>query len=492
MLSMWLILVLCACTSVLARAPNFVVILTDDQDLELGGLTPMKNAQKLLAEQGATAKNWFVHTPVCCPSRAQMLTGRMFHNLRNRGPGGGCMHINETLVNPDTFALKFARASYRVGIFGKYLNDWDVHQRTWPPGFERFFANGGGNDEEPGGYTNPTYQDQDRVYQGHPGEYAGYGTAIIGNKSVDWLRTVAPGPQPFVLLITPKAPHIAATPAPWYQHVFSDRFAPRTPSYNFSALDHHWLVAQQGPITHNESLQIDELFRNRWRSLLSVDDIISEVVATLQAAGVLNDTYIFLTSDHGYQLGQLRLPMCKLNVYDHNTRVPFLVRGPGIRANSTFDAYGSNVDLAPTMLALAGLPWDDLDGRNMLPALLAAPAQTSTVSQTDTCHYIEYFSLGDVVRMDHLVDTQNNTYRALRCQTQTQGTFLYAQFYNLIDWQFQHVVFREFFDLVKDPFQMKNIVHQVSPTLLDTLDAQLASLFQCKGEACRTLVNLHL
>jgi membrane-anchored protein YejM (alkaline phosphatase superfamily) len=58
-----------------------------------------------------------------------------------------------------------------------------------------------------------------------------------------------------------------------------------------------------GPITHNESLQIDELFRNRWRSLLSVDDIIAEVVSTLEAANALNDTYIFLTSDHGYQVG---------------------------------------------------------------------------------------------------------------------------------------------------------------------------------------------
>jgi membrane-anchored protein YejM (alkaline phosphatase superfamily) len=56
------------------------------------------------------------------------------------------------------------------------------------------------------------------------------------------------------------------------------------------------------PITLNESLQIDELFRNRWRTLLSVDDLVGDLVATLADVGAIENTYIFFTSDHGYQV----------------------------------------------------------------------------------------------------------------------------------------------------------------------------------------------
>ena len=88
-------------------------------------------------------------------------------------------------------------------------------------------------------------------------------------------------------------------------------------------------------------------------------------MAELTKLHVIDNTYIFYTSDHGYQLGQLRLPMCKLNVYDHDIRVPFFVRGPGIAANTTFDGIGSHIDIGPTVLGLAGIASPDLDGRDL-------------------------------------------------------------------------------------------------------------------------------
>jgi hypothetical protein len=83
-------------------APNIVFFLTDDQDQKLGGsfpmhgVTPMPKTQALMVENGATAENWFIHTPICCPSRSELVTGRYYHNLKKTGTG--CMHIDEDKV----------------------------------------------------------------------------------------------------------------------------------------------------------------------------------------------------------------------------------------------------------------------------------------------------------------------------------------------------------------------------------------------------------
>jgi len=68
----------------LAAKPNIVIILTDDQDSELGGAEPLEAGSRLLKEQGAQFTNAFVTTPICCPSRASILTGRYLHNTGYR------------------------------------------------------------------------------------------------------------------------------------------------------------------------------------------------------------------------------------------------------------------------------------------------------------------------------------------------------------------------------------------------------------------------
>ena len=79
----------------------------------------MPKTKALLADKGATATNWFIHTPICCPSRAELVTGRYFHNIKRTG--GGCMHIDVDRVNNETFARPLYEAGYSVGMFGKYF-----------------------------------------------------------------------------------------------------------------------------------------------------------------------------------------------------------------------------------------------------------------------------------------------------------------------------------------------------------------------------------
>ena len=127
-----------------SKEPNFVLVLQDDMDLYMGGWTPMRQATQLVSARGATAKNWFIHTPVCCPSRGEILSGRYFHNIRRPDSSSGCMHIDEEKVNPVSFASYLSEAGYTSAYFGKHLNNCPS---TPPPGYDcptcRWFAYGG-------------------------------------------------------------------------------------------------------------------------------------------------------------------------------------------------------------------------------------------------------------------------------------------------------------------------------------------------------------
>merc|ERR1719482_1291295 len=113
--------------------PNLVWFLTDDQDQLLGGsfpikdgATPMPKTKRLMQDEGVYAENWYIHTPICSPSRSELLTGRYFHNIKKVGGSGYCagMHVNYTLVTEANFAkILKEEAGYTTGMFGKYVNE---------------------------------------------------------------------------------------------------------------------------------------------------------------------------------------------------------------------------------------------------------------------------------------------------------------------------------------------------------------------------------
>lgn len=305
----------------------------------MGGWTPMKQTTALLSENGATASNWFIHTPVCCPSRGEILTGKYFHNIRMDGPSGGCMHIDTDQVNPYSYGQYLNRGGYTVAYFGKHLNNC---QHTPPAGFDcptcKWFANNGDTAAggEGGGYYGSAFNDfeggepvnttvpqhpQAGIYQANStGEYAGYSASIIANKTIEWIKKVTPLGKPWMVTVGNRAPHQPFSPSPWYKdgNVASawikNLTAPRTPDYNASCPDFHWLVAHQNIITADQAADTDGVFRDRWRCLMSVDDGIAGIVGAVSELGLDSSTYFFVTSDHGWNLGQHRLPGGKHNV----------------------------------------------------------------------------------------------------------------------------------------------------------------------------------
>jgi arylsulfatase A-like enzyme len=372
--------------------PNIVYFLTDDQDQMLGSsfpihndVTPMPKTQAKMAEQGTTASNFFIHTPICNPSRSELLSGRYFHNIKKVGTKvvkpnvDWSMHVNETLVNSDTFARHLKeRGGYTVGVFGKYLN---VMPATVPVGFDAWMANGGGKYLGPAfmtkniNFTTPAIPD-DKNYK-FPEE--NYTTAVVGNVSIAWIKKVVKEDpsRPFFAYIAPKACHGPFNPAPWYEGHWDPSWPahePRPVNWNTSKesrADHHDPIPTNPLIDDAGATVITDSFKNRWRTLMSVDDVISAVISTCDGLGVSKNTYFFYSSDHGFQLGQNNILMDKRHVYDWDTRVHLLARGPGIRADSTWDQPATQVDLAPTWLALAGLsPPPTMDGKSLLPLLI--------------------------------------------------------------------------------------------------------------------------
>ena len=293
-------------TNVSAR-PNFIYFLTDDQDLLLGGTTPLPMTKKWMVDNGMEATNFFVHVPICCPSRATMLAGRYFHNIKvtprlpatsgvtpgleldgkansttlPMGYNPNCMHINLTLVNNNTIATGLAAAGYTVGLFGKYLNNVPGYK---PAGFSAWMANGGGD------YFNPTFHTSGLGFAGiHDGVWqavGGYTTSVVGNVSAKFLEHMLaqPAPGPFFAFIWPKAAHEPFNPAPWYRDAWDPVWPttePRPPNYNCSAASrakHHGNIAKQPMMSGEGAAVTTGVFKNRWRCLLSVDDLVDSTI----------------------------------------------------------------------------------------------------------------------------------------------------------------------------------------------------------------------
>lgn len=392
-------------TDSITRRPNFVFILTDDQELVPNGVTHgMRYTVPMMQTYGATLQNFFTNTPVCCPSRATLHTGRYAHHWFVPRDDA-CMYM-------DVANQSFAQASmgvvmqghgYTTGCFGKTVNlelGTPYCNKTTAsalPGWNSSFAL----------CNELSYIDNVWNVNGTIQNTMAYMTSVIGNESLRFVESSLQAGRPFFAYIGFHAPHLRSTPAPWYKDEFPHLTAPRTENFNFRGFTHHYLVRNQPPLSDKTVAAIDSLYRHRQRSLLSVDDIMVEVIKLLEHYDQLDTTYVIWTSDHGYQLGQFRLPMEKFQPYEHVIRVPFFIRGPGIVQNASLSFMASMVDVLPTIVELArGVeggatadPSSSMDGHSFAGALVRGS------SSFREKHLVEYWS---VLSSDLLTDMGNH------------------------------------------------------------------------------------
>lgn len=380
-----------------------------------------------------------------------MLRGQYAHNhgvLVNSGAMGGYDRFRELGRESSTIATWLQSAGYMTAFLGKYMNGYPDFPTHVPEGWDEWFA-------VLDKFFDFRVSENGRIVEYHGPE--NYETDVLASKAAEFIRQAAAAEAPFFIYIATHAPHAPANPAPRHAGEFAGLTAPRSPSFNEEDVsDKPSWIASRPKLTQAEIEQIDERFRQRLRSMLAVDEMIDTLMTTLEATGQAEQTYIFFTSDNGYHLGEHRFKSGKTNPYDEDVRVPFLVCGPGIGEGSEVSGIALNVDIAPTLADLAGVPTPGfVDGQSLEPLLFGHAA-------------------GSAWRSGLLIEwlKPDKEYQGVR-----SDDYLYVDHFGRGEF--------ELYDRRLDPYELENISSTADPALLAALSSWLDRLADCAAAGCR-------
>jgi N-acetylglucosamine-6-sulfatase len=343
-----------------ARRPNVVLILTDDQRADT--LHVMPAVRQLIAGKGVTFTDALVTNPLCCPSRATILTGQFSHSTRvygNYEPHGGWPTFKRSGAERRTIARALDLAGYRTGLFGKYLNHYSEAPAAYvPPGWDRWFVFSQVN----GSFYN--YRTFDNVHgtRLHGSTPADYSTDVIRSKAVKFIRTTPRG-TPFFLMLTPYAPHEPSTAAPRHEGRFAGAAVDLGPAFTEDVSDKPGYIRSEPEAVVSKMI---ERTRDQWESLLAVDEMVRRIFNVLAETGRVRNTLFIFTSDHGISNGQHHWRH-KIAPYEEAIRIPLLIRyqAGGVVAGGISNALAANVDLASTIADFAGVAMPFAEGRSL-------------------------------------------------------------------------------------------------------------------------------
>ena len=416
------------------QSPDIVLIVTDDQRWDTLGEMP--GLRRTVRAHGMTFREAFVVNPLCCPSRASILTGAYSHTTgvyTNVPPDGGTAAFDDR----STLATWLDDAGYRTAFVGKYLNGY---AKPWyvPPGWDRWVAFLRG--------PSP-YYDYHMSVNGRVRDYgsaaADYSTDVLARLAERFIRGV-PSDDPLFLFLAPAAPHHPHTPAPRYAE--AEPLIPFSPGPNVAERD----VSDKPAYIRALGSQ-DRRSEQKWNAkavaLKAVDDLVVRTVRALRDRGTLRNTLLVFMSDNGLAVGEHRWSY-KLTPYEESIRIPLVVRYDPLTRGTSTDALAVNIDLVPTIAEIAGMETPGAEGRSLVPLL------RGDASAVRTEFLIEHlqFRTGP-----HHADPP--TYCALRT----------------VDRLFVHYDTgeEELYDLRRDPYQLRNIATDPARRAeLDELRAQ--------------------
>ncbi|KAI4601038.1 hypothetical protein KJ359_012225 [Pestalotiopsis sp. 9143b] len=479
--------------------PNFVFIMTDDQDLHLSSLDHMPLVKKYLSDEGTTFNKHFCTVSLCCPSRVSLLTGRAAHNTNVTDvslPYGGYQQFINNGLHEKYLPVWLQEASYNTYYTGKLMNGFSAttYNKPYPAGWNDtdFLV-----DPQTYWYYNASMSRDNSTLRYLPGNYS---TDVVANTALEFLDAAAAADQPFFLGVTPIGPHaemqpslsgefLLPTPADRHADLFQNLTAPRSPSFNKAREGGTGYFATLPELNATEVSYVDLFYRRRIQSLQAVDELVEGVVNRLEALGLLDNTYVIYTSDNGFHIGQHRLPPGKTTCVEEDINVPFVVRGPGVARGAAYDGPTTHTDIVPTLFTLAGIDLhDDFDGEP-IPVTTELQAQNATKSEYVNVEYWGEGIMEGTISNWVTSTLANNTYKHLRVVSEAFDLSYTVWCSN------EH----ELFDFKTDPYQSKNLYNQSAPIagvnaakLTARLDALLLTLKGCKGRVCtRPWETLH-
>jgi N-acetylglucosamine-6-sulfatase len=463
--------------------PNIVVIPTNDLaawDLSPRMLERMPNLKREMVEKGTTFENSFVTNSVCCPSRATVLRGQYSHNhqvLANAPPLGGAETFRLSGGDTSTAATWLQEEGYRTAFFGKYLN---AYGGTYvPPGWDEWYGISGN-------FLSNSLNENGVVIDYDPDDY--HLDDVLSDKATDYVERISGADppffttdRPFLMWLGTKAPHQPATSAPRHEDELKDLELPKPPSFDERDVgDKPRWIRDNPKLGPDQIAYMEELNRDRMRSMLAVDDMIGDLFDALRETGELESTYVFFTSDNGFHLGQHRLGAGKWTAYEEDIKVPLIVRGPGVPEGKTLPHTVLNNDLAPTFADLAGVdPPDFVDGRSLKPLLDETPVSEEDWRQRFLVEavaergpvprppFVDESEVTPLVSGDPLPRDWRRTSSARAVSGEEWGRpwlkALRTKDHLIVEYKTGE---HELYDLEKDPHQLDNIYDEASPDLL--------------------------
>ena len=501
--------------------PNILVVMTDD--MNQADLQFMPKTRKLLAKRGTSFTNAITSFPLCCPSRATFLTGQYAHN---HGVGGnffpqgwyGMTRRNNTL------ATWLSSGGYSTDLIGKMLNGYgalDGHGEI-PPGFDKWHAlldvsaydyynfemNSNGRLRTWGDpdfarklvdfanieVTPPNTKSAADVlakltevmgpapysYWGasNPDQYSPDVTGRITNKLLGRQKR---GKKPFFIWWTPAAPHredVSTTlmhrpgpdprPPERYEQLSKSFQLPRPPSFNEADVSDKAtdVTSHTPPLTQSDIDQLQLDYQGRGGSLRAVDDRVGRMVKTLRRSGQLHNTVIIFTSDNGWMQGEHRIPGDKFLPYEESLGVPLIIRGPRIAEGRRIKRQVANIDLAPTMAALAGVrARRKMDGVSLVPTLRRHKNPPKRALAIEAPHPLFEGAIPN--------NAWDRPYTGVRTQRYTYVVYTETSE-------------EELYDRRTDPYELQNVAQDPAYAGVKAhLNSLMRRLATCAGRSCR-------